>query len=103
LSILVTGPTGSRRKRGIAGGDNDMNLNLLIQKCFFTNCIPPPDPELTPPPTERPSPFYYWHENIWSLNTNTSVREATLDGTDTPPASGSDVTITAGVCERPLL
>lgn len=94
--FTVTGPTSSRRRRGVELGSNDLNLGLVVQKCFFTNCIPPPDPETTPPPTSRPTPFSYWNDDIWTLNTATNVYEARLDGTGGPPPTGSDVLITSG-------
>ena len=29
-------------------------------RCFFRNCIPPPDPNTIPPPNSRPEDFIRW-------------------------------------------
>ena len=48
-------------------------------KCFYVDCIPPPDPN-TIPPQERPADFDFYHDtSIWN-NTNDGYITNNLGG-----------------------
>ncbi|XP_013405337.2 fibrocystin-L [Lingula anatina] len=41
---------------------NNIGVNFRVYRCFFADCIPPPDPNTIPPARERPSVFQPWSE-----------------------------------------
>lgn len=45
----------------------DRPLSFTSYKCFYTDCIPPPDPNTIPPAESRPQNFEYWDDlTLWN-------------------------------------
>ena len=61
---------GTRRsKRGMSIYDVDRPLQYTSYKCYYTDCIPPPDPDTLPPKNQRPADFVYWHDiALWNMS-----------------------------------
>lgn len=46
----------------------DRPFGFTVFKCYYTDCIPPPDPDTVPPVTSRPFDFDYWDNPvIWNV------------------------------------
>lgn len=75
--------SGRRKKRSTFSGTTSINLNFKSYKCFYENCVVPPDPSTLPPPNTRPDDF-----NLWS-NASTWLN-------NTLPVAGDSVTIEEG-------
>ncbi|XP_048254094.1 fibrocystin-L-like [Haliotis rufescens] len=78
IQYLVSGNTGSRKKRAISYS-TDRTFHLQAFRCYYRNCQPPPAPEtvLTRPP----------HITPWSLNSSWEFR------TGGKPIDNDNVTI----------
>uniref|UniRef100_A0A8D0AJK6 PKHD1 like 1 n=1 Tax=Sander lucioperca TaxID=283035 RepID=A0A8D0AJK6_SANLU len=92
LYYIVSGKTSQRRRRNsVDRSMMDSEVNFMVFRCFFPNCIQPPPPPpatLAPLPTGRPDNFTRWSDvSFWksSAENNFSV-----------PTEGSDVVIPAG-------
>ena len=49
--------------------DVDRPYSFTSYKCYYTDCIPPPDPDTVPPKSQRPAVFDYWHEvALWNMS-----------------------------------
>ena len=45
----------------------DRPYGFTSYKCFYQDCIPPPDPDTVPPATQRPVNFQFWHDStLWN-------------------------------------
>ena len=65
--IIVHGTR--RSKRGMSIYDVDRPLSYTSYKCYYTDCIPPPDPDSLPPKNQRPADFDYWHDiALWNMS-----------------------------------
>lgn len=75
--------SGKRKKRSAFAGSVNLNMNFRSYKCFYENCVVPPDPSTLPPPDKRPDDFVLWsNASTW--------------GNDTLPQQGDSVTIEKG-------
>lgn len=51
----------------------DRVLNFKSYKCYYADCIPPPDPDTIPPASSRPLDFEYWDDtSLWNISSNDS-------------------------------
>lgn len=73
---------GKRKKRAVST-TTSINLNFRSYKCFYEDCVVPPDPSTLPPPNTRPADAIFWS------NTSTWPN-------DTLPVNGDSVTIEEG-------
>lgn len=62
-----------RARRGMSTYSIDRPLSFTTYKCYYDNCIPPPDPNTIPPASMRPVDFEYWDDTtLWDNSTNDS-------------------------------
>ncbi|KAK3107254.1 hypothetical protein FSP39_010348 [Pinctada imbricata] len=70
ISFMVSGKKSRRRKRGSGAMpvyDEDIGLAMQAFKCYYTGCVPPPDPDTIPPTCTRPTDFKLWSaQATWS-------------------------------------
>lgn len=72
----------------------DRPLSFTAFKCFYTDCIPPPDPNTIPPAASRPAEFDYWDDStIWNM---TDGYLSNIVGTDGVPQDYDNVRIVSG-------
>ncbi|XP_064635838.1 fibrocystin-L-like [Lineus longissimus] len=51
----------TRKKRAIVGpSTTTRQVDLQVYRCWYKDCIPPPDPNTVPPPDTRPDNFTMW-------------------------------------------
>lgn len=86
ISIIVSknerSVVGKRKKRAVST-TTSINLNFRSYKCFYENCVVPPDPSTLPPPNTRPADAIFWsNTSTWPNNTL--------------PVNGDSVTIEEG-------
>ena len=49
--------------------DIDRSLKFTAYKCYYKDCIPPPDPDTVLPKAERPAVFKYWNDaTLWNVS-----------------------------------
>ena len=49
--------------------DIDRALSFTAYKCYYTDCIPPPDPDTVAPKAMRPAVFEYWFDTtLWNVS-----------------------------------
>ncbi|WAR05573.1 PKHL1-like protein, partial [Mya arenaria] len=66
IKYIVHGRT--RSKRGMSTYSVDRVYGFTAYKCFYEDCIPPPDPDTIPPTTSRPADFDYWNDaTMWNV------------------------------------
>ena len=47
----------------------DRPFGFTTYKCFYDDCIPPPDPDTIPPADTRPANFKYWSDtSLWNTS-----------------------------------
>ena len=47
----------------------DRPVSYTSYKCYYTDCIPPPDPNTVAPKSERPAVFDYWSTSgLWNMS-----------------------------------
>ncbi|KAL3886657.1 hypothetical protein ACJMK2_026637 [Sinanodonta woodiana] len=64
IRLVVSGT--KRAKRGGSIYDVDREFpKFSAFKCFYTDCIPPQDPNTVPPEDSRPAVFDYWSTATW--------------------------------------
>jgi hypothetical protein len=64
-STSVSGKTSRRKKRGSGAMpiyEEDRDSYVTAYKCYYTDCIPPPDPDTIPPTCTRPSNATKWSD-----------------------------------------
>ena len=91
----VTGSSSSRRKR--SAGVVHRSFNLNVRRCYFRNCITPPDADVEPPPEDQPEDRVYWSdpaswegtEEGWGGNYGVGVYGLPREGDDVKIKSGS--------------
>jgi hypothetical protein len=76
----------------------DRPVTFTAYKCFYENCIPPPDPDTVPPATERPLDFDVWDDTtLWNIsNIDNETFVSTEGGTYGLPTDFDNVRIAAG-------
>lgn len=63
----------------------DRPYGFTSYKCYYTDCIPPPDPNTVPPVTTRPFEYDYWDdETIWDVDSDGYIANVGFNGTDIP-------------------
>ncbi|XP_048777455.2 fibrocystin-L-like isoform X3 [Ostrea edulis] len=65
LCYLVSGKTSRRKKRGSGAMPvyaEDRDCSVTAFKCYYTDCVPPPDPDTIPPTCTRPSNATKWSD-----------------------------------------
>ncbi|XP_052805044.1 fibrocystin-L-like isoform X2 [Mya arenaria] len=66
IDFVISGT--QRSRRGLSTIAMDRPLSFTAYKCFYTDCIPPPDPDTVPPAVSRPPEFGYWDDaTIWNM------------------------------------
>ena len=87
-----------RSKRGMSTYSIDRPLSFTAYKCYYKDCIPPPDPDTIPPPTQRPAVFVYWNTaSLW--NTSADGYVVNTGGSYGVPQNYDDVRIEFGKSE----
>ncbi|KAH3704517.1 hypothetical protein DPMN_079573 [Dreissena polymorpha] len=93
-----------RAKRAMSSYPVDRKYSLTLYKCFFKDCIPPPDPNTIPPASARPQDVDFWHDaNIWNMTTDGYL--SNIGGSSGIPKDMSNVNIAADtwmVVEAPI-
>ncbi|XP_052286416.1 fibrocystin-L-like [Dreissena polymorpha] len=65
IKFVVHAQKRSRRAVDLAQAERSVSFTAF--KCYYANCIPPPDPNTVPPATVRPAEFDYWDDTtIWN-------------------------------------
>ncbi|KAG9339164.1 hypothetical protein JZ751_024022 [Albula glossodonta] len=90
---MVSGKHSLRRRRAsVDPAVMDVVVNFQVYRCFFKDCIPPPQPPpatLSPVPSRRPANFVYWsNESFWKSSPENKF---------SMPVEGDDVIIPPGV------
>jgi hypothetical protein len=81
--FLVHGRQRSRRSVGALSVDNVFTFSSF--KCYYDNCIPPPDPRTIPPAINRPLSYDYWDdESVWNQTDDGYVTNVGFNGTQIP-------------------
>ena len=103
LSFIQTvhGTTRSKRAGKMSTYTVDRPYDYTSFKCFYPDCIPPPDPETVPPATERPLNFKYWHDtSLWNKtgdsNSSTDIFVTSDGGSYGEPQELDNVRIVSG-------
>jgi len=79
----------------------DRPFTFTAFKCFYTDCIPPPDPNTVPPALSGPADFDYWDDStIWNM---TYGYMTNIIGSDGIPQDYQDVRIVAGTFQMTKL
>lgn len=63
--FIVSGKKSRRRKRGSGAMPiyaEDVDSFMTAFKCYYTGCVPPPDPDTIPPTCTRPSNATKWSD-----------------------------------------
>ena len=96
LVYLVHGTKRARR-----GGPSmsvyevDRGVSYTSYKCYYEDCIPPPDPNTVPPKSERPAVFDYWSSSgLWNMSEDGYV--SNTDGSYGVPQDLDNVRIEVG-------
>lgn len=86
---------GTRRsRRGMSTYTFDRPFSFTAFKCFYDDCIPPPDPNTIPPALDRPADFDYWDDtSLWNM---TDGYLTNILGTDGIPVDYDNVRIATG-------
>ena len=72
-------------------------MNIHSYKCYFKDCIPPPDPDTIPPTCARASDAMTWSDaTIWDVDSDGYVTN-TGSGTHGLPVAGEKVKILKGL------
>ena len=46
-------------------------MTFTAFKCYYKDCIPPPDPDTVAPLAERPAVFDYWDDvTLWNMSSD---------------------------------
>ena len=70
IHVPVHGRSRSKRSASIAYGI-DRPLSFTAFKCYYTDCIPPPDPDTVAPLPERPAVYDFWDDvNLWNVSSD---------------------------------
>lgn len=94
--LSVHAQSRSRRAVNIALAERSVSFSAF--KCFYANCIPPPDPNTVPPATGRPAEFDYWDDaTIW--NTTVDGYLVNTGGSAGIPQDFDNVKIAFGGCK----
>ena len=95
-SVLVSGRKRSRRgSPTMTAYDVDRTWSFSSYKCFFTDCIPPPDPDTIPPATERPLQYQNWEDTtLWNMTDDGYMTN--VGGSNGVPQDFDDVKIIYG-------
>ena len=91
--ILVHGTLRSKRSMPIYGVDRALTFTAF--KCYYKDCIPPPDPDTIPPATQRPAVFDYWNDaTLWNMSSDGYL--VNVGGSSGVPQDYDDVRIEFG-------
>ncbi|KAL4228989.1 Fibrocystin-L [Mactra antiquata] len=83
LKLLVHAT--NRQKRGMDSFTFDRPYGFTSYKCYYTDCIPPPDPNTVPPLAARPHAFKYWDDaTMWNMTSDGYVTNVGANGTSIP-------------------
>lgn len=94
--LSVHGRQRSRRGLGVTSVDNAFTFSSF--KCYYKDCIPPPDPNTIPPAPSRPLSFDYWDDSsVWNLTAGGFVTNIGTNGTGIPQ-DYDNVRILYGMC-----
>lgn len=74
----------------------DRPLQLTSYKCYYKDCIPPPDPDTIPPATERPLDFDIWDDTTLWNNSNNDSFISNIGGSYGTPQDYDNVRIAFG-------
>ncbi|XP_060573258.1 fibrocystin-L-like isoform X2 [Ruditapes philippinarum] len=99
VKFIVHGNKRSKRGSPSPGPYSvDRPVTFTAYKCFYENCIPPPDPDTVPPATERPLDFDLWDDTtLWNIsNIDNETFVSTEGGTYGLPTDFDNVRIAAG-------
>ncbi|XP_060567723.1 fibrocystin-L-like [Ruditapes philippinarum] len=67
LTFIVKEPAESSIQHQSEHDTVDIPIDLGIYKCFYIDCVPPPDPNISPPVNHTPLNYQYWHDkSIWN-------------------------------------
>lgn len=94
----ITTPAGRKKRASPSSAERADNLqvNFKSYKCFFTDCIAPPDPNTIPPVDQRPSEVQLWSDKgTW--NGTEPGWGGYNNGSYDLPVDGDDVKIAEGV------
>ena len=72
-------------------------IDLDVHRCFYSDCIPPPDPSTLPPSDSRPDYASFWDETASWADTEDGWGGNYGDDSYGPPLDGDDVIIPSGV------
>ncbi|KAL4228553.1 Fibrocystin-L [Mactra antiquata] len=103
IRFIVHGQTRSKRGASMASYDNDRPYSFSSFKCFYPDCIPPPDPDTIPPAKSRPLDFEIWDSTLWNLTEDGYI--VNEEGSSGVPADYDNVRIAAGtwvVVDQPI-
>ncbi|XP_053388767.1 fibrocystin-L-like isoform X2 [Mercenaria mercenaria] len=77
--------TFSKSQHHAETGIVDTQIHFKIYKCFYVDCVPPPDPDKTPPSKHRPLSFHYWHDtSIWKRWSDGYMKNVGKNGAGLP-------------------
>lgn len=80
----------------------DRSVSFTSFKCYYTDCIPPPDPDTVPPKSERPAVFDYWSDTtLWNVSDDGYVTNSL--GSYGVPQDYDNVRIAAGMLHNVVL
>ncbi|XP_045210443.2 fibrocystin-L-like isoform X2 [Mercenaria mercenaria] len=97
VKFIVHGNKRSRRSSpGMSTYSVDRAVSFTAYKCYYENCIPPPDPDTVPPATERPLDFDIWDDTTLWNNSNNDSFVSNTGGSYGLPQDYDDVRITFG-------
>ncbi|XP_053372863.1 fibrocystin-L-like [Mercenaria mercenaria] len=97
VKFIVHGNKRSRRSSpGMTAHSVDRPVSFTAYKCYYENCIPPPDPDTVPPATERPLDFDIWDDTTLWNNSNNDSFVSNTGGSYGLPQDYDDVRIAFG-------
>ncbi|KAK3107766.1 hypothetical protein FSP39_021797 [Pinctada imbricata] len=88
-------PATGRKKRGSpkpAIGGNARSVTFSAYKCYFPDCIPPPDPNTLPPPSRPAEPQLWSNVSLWNTSDSGAITNNGA-GQSGLPQDGDSVTI----------
>lgn len=105
LFTSVSGKTSRRKKRGSGAMPvyaEDRDCSVTAFKCYYTDCVPPPDPDTIPPTCTRPSNATKWSD-VATWQTAAPGWGGNLgNGQYGLPQQGDKVKIPKGQCTKTL-
>ena len=97
MHFVVAGKTSRRKKRGSGAMpvylDVDRDAHMMAYKCYYTDCIVPPDPDTVPPSDQRAANATMWSNTAsWAW----TASQTEFGGNGGLPQAGDKVKIPKG-------